>query len=235
MHPLKKVVVGGGIVASTLFGATSCNDTSKHTPNTEQNSTQVDSAITHEGLKVLAESGTKFLDPAGNVVNLSDIQKRLNGKKSTISFMFASCPVVCPTTASALKTISDNDSTQMHIVIAVDGADDFHGSIENGEKISPTLAQKLKYQGLDSNKTLVLLPLGLGKNLDEQLEAGEAKAEEIQNKLKLVCGAGDHTAHSPEVISYHANGKANKYAGSPDPKEIAAQVLGYTPQKQPGR
>ncbi len=234
MHPLKKVVVGGGIVFGSLL-TPSCNDMNENPANTQPNATQVDGTITHEGLKMLAESGTRFLDPTGNVVNLSDIQKRLNGKKSTISFMFASCPVVCPTTASALKTISDNDSTQMHIVIAVDGADDFHGRIENGKKISPTLAQKLKYQGLDSNNTLVLLPLGSGQTLDEQLEAGESKAEEIQNNLKLVCGAGDRTAHSPEVISFHANGKSNKYALSPDPKELAAQVLGYTPQKQPGR
>ncbi len=235
MHPMKKILVGGGLVATTLFGAPSCNNISQSGSQTTRSSNQDNSALSHEGLKILAESGIRFIDPEGNIVDLPDIQKRLNGKKSTISFMFASCPVVCPTTASALKIISDNDSSQMHIVIAVDGAEDFRGRIENGEKISPTLAQKLKYQGLDSNKTLVLLPLGSGQTLDEQLEAGESKAEEIQNNLKLVCGAGDHTAHSPEVISFHANGKSNKYALSPDPKEIAAQVLGYTPQKQPGR
>lgn len=198
-------------LAGTIIG---CNNPStapvNESASTEQN---VAHNFAHEAIDKLAKSGVHFVDAEGNNVNLKTLQDTLLiDKPSTVSFMFAICPIVCPTTASTLRNVTQSGKIPgiKHVVISVDPANDFYGYQDNAKNLPSKLAQK----GLTPPNTLVLYPVAgqvndNKSNLRELLEesANQSLPSKVQGAFETLFHGKEVEQHTPSVMLFDNTGK----------------------------
>lgn len=179
----------------------------------------------HETLVKLAKSGLQFVDGEGQPVDFKSLDRSLDGEPSTVSFMFAACPVVCPTTAMTLQKFSKKSPQVQHIVIAINPPDDFLPSESAGDKKTKLAARLesfgLKTQGPDKNTT-VIYPVGTGSTMEARLDRGLEAGQKASDVLNLIHG-DDVQQHSARVI-LDVPGKPPMTVGpklftSPNPRE----------------
>jgi cytochrome oxidase Cu insertion factor (SCO1/SenC/PrrC family) len=135
-------------------------------------------------------------------VNLSGLKAKLSGSPSTMSFMFAACGDVCPTTASVLHSVSKARPDLRHVIVSLSPIDDF-----TGKKLESIVnAQGLKTSGAHAN-TIILYPTSDGSTTPRALMEGNKAGFDVQHKLELWTQGRDVSGHSGVITLFDANGK----------------------------
>ena len=232
------LIAGGGIAAGGSI-LPSCNNAPQET--SEQKLVRERAALRameptydayvgpHMALKTLetaTSKGTTLVDVEGNPVNLAALTERMKGRPSTISFMFAACPSVCPRTTQALKAMSEKNDSSLHVVISVMPKDDFYGRSYTNGSHSMSLPETLNKRGLRTGpggNTIVLFPVGKGNTLEERLQHGDGW--EFQHQLELITRGKAPEGHSAAVTLYEPSGRYRDYYVGDTVDELVDNLL----------
>lgn len=211
------LVTTGGIAAggSILSG---CNDNeTKKLP---------DYKGPHMALAPLKESGVELVGADGKTINLEALTAKMKGHYSTVSFMFAACPTVCPKTSMILKNVSDEDKSALHVVISVDPEHDFKHPAADGSGKS-RLEERVKQFGLNPEQpggnTIVLFPVGKGNTIEERLANGPGW--EVQHQLDLITDGKKPEGHSGAICLYEPSGRLNNQFIGMDVDELSKKIV----------
>ena len=163
-------------------------------------STEPQQATTRTLADLGKTEGARFLDNHGNEVKIEALAQSLQGKPSTLSFMFAACSDICPTTALALTKLSKEEPSLKHVVVSVNPFGDYFAG---------TLKLQLAAQGLTTGvggNTIVLYPTKSQEKPPYCFTKKEDVALDIQKKFGLTVNSGRPSGHSGAVTLFGRNG-----------------------------
>ncbi len=211
MSAAKNFIVGSALALGTI----GCSGEKKESTKQEQpqqthvEQHTVDPENTHVG--ILAKSGVHFTNANGDSINPAALAAKLNGKYTSISFMFATCPLVCPTTIRALTGVAEQNPDLSNVVFAVNPPDDAlvqeNGKTKLENRIEEISGGTLRTSGPNAN-VMVIYPVGKGATREEQLQAGRAASIKTQDEFNsLFRGNDEIEGHSATIMYFDPSGQ----------------------------